>query len=97
MSETLIGILITSLVSLISIFVSAKTTRDKVTQKLDANQQVTNNDIEHIKADMSEMKADIRTHNNYARLFSENIPVLKEQIASADHRIETLEQFHKPK
>ena len=84
---TLLGII----VSLVGIFVSAKTTRDKVTHKLDTNQQVTNNEIEHIKNEIGSMKEDIKSHNNYAKLFNENIPVIKEKLSVANHRIEDIE------
>jgi peptidoglycan hydrolase CwlO-like protein len=97
MSDTLIVGLLTCgisllgiIVSLISIVVSARNTRDKVTQKLDTNQKVTNNEIEHIKTEMSEMKQDIRSHNNYAKLFNENIPVIKEKLSVATHEIEDI-------
>ena len=98
MSDTLIiGLLTCSVsllgivVSLVGIFVSAKITRDKVTQKLDTNQQVTNNEIEHIKTEMGEMKESIKSHNNYARLFNENIPVIKEKITVSNKRLSDLE------
>jgi len=98
MSDTLIiGLLTCSvsvlgiIVSLVGIFVSAKNTRDKVTQKLDTNQQVTNNEISHIKKEMGEMKESIRSHNNYARLFNENIPVIKEKLSVSNKRIGDIE------
>jgi hypothetical protein len=71
--------------------VSAKNTRDEVTRKLDINQRLMNNEIGHIKTEMTEMKADIRSHNNYAKLFNENIPVIKEKLSVANHRIEDIE------
>jgi hypothetical protein len=40
---------------------------------------------------MGEMKNDIRSHNNYAKLFNENIPVIKEKLSVANHRIEDIE------
>lgn len=92
MSEALIVGLISAVVSLIGIFVSAKSTRDEVTHKLDTNQQLMNNEIHHIKTEMSDMKVDIRSHNNYAQLFNENIPLIKEKIIVANHRIEDLEK-----
>jgi hypothetical protein len=38
------------------------------------------------------MKDDIRSHNNYAKLFNENIPVIKEKLSVANHRIGDLEK-----
>lgn len=109
MSDTLIIGLITGgisllgiVVSLVGIFVSAKSTRDGVTQKLDTNQQLMQQEITHVKTEMTqmknsiqkemgEMKNDIRSHNNYAKLFNENIPVIKEKLSVANHRIEDIE------
>jgi gas vesicle protein len=91
MSEEIIVCLISAAVSLIAIAASSKSTRDKVTAKLDINQQITNNEIIHIKESITEMKADIKSHNHYAQLFNENIPVIKEQIKVANNRIKDLE------
>lgn len=91
MSESLIVGIISALVSLVGIFVASKNTRDSVSHKLDTNQQVMNNEILHIKATMSEMKDDIKSHNQYAKLFNENVPVIKEQINEANRRINDLE------
>ena len=91
MSDALIVGLISAVVSLVGIFISAKLTRDQVTHKLDTNQQVMQNEMKHIKSEMGMMKDDIRSHNNYAKLFNENIPVIKEKLTVANHRIEDLE------
>ena len=91
MSDALIVGLFSALVSLIGIFVSAKVTRDKMTHTLDTNQQLIKSEISHIKTDISSMKEDIKSHNNYARLFNENIPVIKEKLSVANHRIEDIE------
>lgn len=91
MSDALIVGLISALVSLVGIFVSAKVTRDKVTNTLDTNQQLIKNEITHIKTEMGDMKNDIRSHNNYAKLFNENIPVIKERLSVANNRIADLE------
>ena len=91
MSDVLIVGLISAAVTVLSIFISAKATQDKMTNKLDTNQQVMNNEMSHIKSEMTEMKADIKAHNQYAKMFNENIPVIREQIKVANHRIDDLE------
>lgn len=92
MSDAVIVAIITSFVSLIGIFVQGKATRDKLTNKLDTNQQIMNCEIGHVKTEMSELKSDVKTHNHYAQLFNENIPVIKEQIKVQNHRIDDLEK-----
>ena len=91
MSDALIVGLISAIVSLVGIFVSAKTTRDGVIHKLDTNQQLTNSEIKHIKDDMKVMKEDIKAHNQYAKLFNENIPLIKEKLSVSNHRISDIE------
>lgn len=91
MSEVLIVGIISAAVSLIGIFVASKNTRDEVLHKLDMNQQLMNAEIGHIKGDIGDMKEDIKEHNHYAKLFSESMPVVQEQIKVANHRIEDLE------
>ena len=88
---TLVGIIITAIVSLIGIFASAKSTRDEVTKKLDLNQHLMEQEIAHVKETQAEMKVDIRDHNHYAQMFSESIPVVKEKISSINEKVNGLE------
>jgi peptidoglycan hydrolase CwlO-like protein len=90
MSEALVVGILSALVSLVGIIVTSKSTRDQVTHKLDTNQQVTNNEIKHIKESIVEMKEDIKTHNHYAQLFDKNIPVVKERIEAVNQRIDDI-------
>ena len=92
MDDTVWGYVITAIVTLVGIFISAKTTRDQVSHKLDTNQQLMNGEIQHIKSEMGEMKQDIKEHNNYARMFSESIPVIQEQLKNTDRRVGDLEE-----
>lgn len=100
MNDALIVGIISAIVSLVGIFVSAKVTRDEVTHRLDTNQQVMNNEITHIRNEIGDMKVDIRSHNNYAKLFNENLPVLKEKISTMSSKITDIEDdiryYHRP-
>jgi peptidoglycan hydrolase CwlO-like protein len=91
MSDALIVGIFSGLVSLIGIFLTSKATRDEVTHKMDINQQVMKTEINHIKNDMEEMRTDIRSHNHYAKLFNENIPVIKEKLSNSNNRLESIE------
>ena len=90
---TLVGIV----VSLIGIIASSKATRDEVAHKLDTNQQVMSNEISNIKTELQEVKVDVRSHNHYAQLFSENIPmikeipVIKEKVSVCNKRVADIE------
>ena len=42
---------------------------------------------------MEELTREVREHNNFAK----RMPVVEEQIRVINHRIDDLEQFHKPK
>ena len=91
MSVDLIVAIVSAAATLIGVIISAAATKNSVAHKLDTNQQLMNSEISHIKSDINTMKDDIKTHNHYAQLFNENIPLIKEKILVANHRIEDLE------
>jgi hypothetical protein len=41
---------------------------------------------------MDEMKEDIKSHNGYAKMFSENIPAIKQHMEDVDRRLGELER-----
>lgn len=88
----LLGLLISTGISLYTIHRTARNTRAEMAHKLDINQQVANVEIQHIKNDIKEIKEDVKAHNQYAKLFNENVPVIKEQIKVINHRIKDLEK-----
>ena len=45
-----------------------------------------------MKEQIAELTREVRTHNNFAR----RMPVVEEQIKVINHRINDLEDFHKP-
>ena len=45
-----------------------------------------------IKSEMTTMKDDIRTHNQYAKMFSENIPAIKQHMVDVDRRLDVIER-----
>ena len=45
-----------------------------------------------VKADMSRMQEDIKTHNQYAKMFSENIPAIKQHMVDVDRRLDVMER-----
>lgn len=53
--------------------------------KQDTAQAVTDTKLE-------ELTREVRLHNNFA----EKIPVIQEQLKVVNHRLDDLEQFHKP-
>lgn len=87
-SESILVSLLGVLVTLVGIFVSAKATRDKVTQELNTSQAVTNNEIKHLAEE-------VKKHNNFAQripVIEGDIKVLEEKISVANHRIQDLEK-----
>ena len=70
---TLVGVIITCAVS-------AKTTRDNVSHRLELSQAVTDTKLE-------ELTREVRKHNSFA----EKIPVINEQIRSMDERLKEIE------
>lgn len=51
---------------------------------------VTDNEIGHIKEEMQEMKADIKEHNGYAKMYAASVAVYDEKFKIVNHRIDDL-------
>ena len=49
-------------------------------------------DISVIRTEINGMKEDIKSHNQYAKMFSENIPALKQHMADIDRRLDAIER-----
>lgn len=92
MSETMIAVLITGVVSILTTLLTAKGNRDKMASELDKRLTVTDNEISHIKEEMQEMKADIKEHNGYAKMFSSSVAVYDEKFKVMNRRIDGLEK-----
>ena len=86
MSDALIVGLITAGVSLIGIFVSAKSTRDKITAEITLKMAV-------MDTKLQAMTAEVQKHNNFAI----RMPVVEEQIKVINHRLEDLEKLERSK
>lgn len=77
--------IIVGLLSLLGVIITNSKANRDVQHKLDIAQAVTNTKIEALTRE-------VRHHNKLAN----KIPVIEEQIRVANHRINDLEQFHKP-
>ena len=69
-----------------------KTTTKELNDKIDIQNEIINLKMEHITSEQAGIKKDIESHNNYARMFQESVPVLTEKITVANKRIADLEQ-----
>lgn len=85
MSEAIIVALITGGLSLVGVVVTCLVTARKNETAMKVSQAVTDTKI-------TELTREVRTHNNFAQ----RMPVVEEQIKVINHRIEDLEQYHKP-
>lgn len=85
MSEAIVVALITGGMSLAGVIITSILTAKKSEKTAAVNQAVMDTKID-------ELTREVRQHNNFAL----EIPVMKEQIRVINHRIEDLEQFHKP-
>lgn len=86
MSEAIVVALITGGLSLAGVVVTCLATAKKSEKAAAVAQAVTETKIE-------ELTREVRSHNNFAQ----RMPVVEEQIKVINHRIEDLENFHKPK
>lgn len=85
MSEAIIVALITGGLSLVGVVVTCLVTARKNETAMKVSQAVTDTKI-------TELTREVRTHNNFAQ----RMPVVEEQIKVINHRIDDLEQYHKP-
>lgn len=85
MSEAIIVALITGGVSLFGSILTIILTSRKQQHEMDKS-------IAVIKTEMKDMKEDIKNHNRYAQLFSENIPAIKQHMVDVDRRLNGLER-----
>lgn len=83
--ESIIVALITGGLSLIGVVITCLVTARKNETALKISQAVTDTKID-------ELTREVRAHNNFAQ----RVPVMEEQIKVINHRIEDLENFHKP-
>jgi len=95
MSDAIFTTLVTGAITMFGIVATAKSTKDKMTRELEKQNIVQNQEIQHIKEYIADLRIDVKEHNHYAKLFSETMPVVKEQIKVANQRIKDLEDNEK--
>lgn len=84
-AATIIAVIISSGVSLIISVVTIIGQNRKTTADMDKK-------IAVIETKMDVMQGDIRSHNEYAKMFSENIPAIKQHMADVDRRLDMMER-----
>lgn len=85
MSEAIVVALITGGLSLIGVVATCLATARKTEKAQEISQAI-------MKTEIAELTREVRAHNNFAQ----RMPVVEEQIKVINHRIEDLEQYHKP-
>lgn len=85
MSDAIIVALITGGISLLGSILTIVSTSRKQTAEMEKALAV-------MRTEMSAMKDDIKSHNRYAQLFSENIPAIKTHMEDVDRRLNNLER-----
>ena len=85
MSETIAAALLTGTVSLLGSILALISTSRR--QRFEMRQQ-----LAIMNTEMAAMKDDIKAHNRYAQLFSENIPAIKQHMTDVDRRLEKMER-----
>ena len=86
MTEAIVTAIITGGLALAGTVFTCLATGRKSQKTIEINQAVVNTKIESLTDE-------VRAHNNFAR----RMPVVEEQIKVVNHRLDDLEQFHKPK
>ena len=85
MTEAVQVALITGGISLLGTIITVILTSRKQQADLDTK-------IAVMDAKMEDMREDIRSHNQYAKMFSENIPAIKQHMTDVDRRLDNIER-----
>lgn len=85
MSDAILVALITGGISLLGSVLTIISTSRKQTAEMEKQMAV-------MRTEMSAMKDDIKSHNRYAQMFSENIPAIKTHMEDVDRRLNSLER-----
>ena len=85
MSEAIVVALITGGLSFLGVLITNLSAAKKSQANLRTSQAVTD-------AKLDELTREVREHNRFAQ----RMPVVEEQIKVIKHRIQDLEQFHRP-
>ena len=83
-TATIVAVIISSGVSLLISILTIVSQGKKQTAEMDKK-------IAVIETKMDVMNGDIRSHNEYARMFSENVPAIKTHMADIDRRLDRME------
>ena len=84
MPEAIWVALITGSFTLIGSIIAIVSTTRKQAAEMDKKLAV-------MESKMDDMKQDIQSHNQYAKMFSENIPAIKQHMIDVDRRLGSLE------
>lgn len=85
LSEAIVVAIITGVFSLAGSIVAIVSTTRRQAMEMDKKLAV-------MESKMDDMKEDIKSHNNYAQMFSENIPAIKQHMTDVDRRLGELER-----
>ena len=85
MSDAVKTAFIAGFFSVLGIIITAYVTKSSIMHELDKRLAI-------LEVKQNEMAEDVKSHNNYAKMFAENIPVLKEQMREMDERLDRMER-----
>ena len=84
-TATIVAVIISSGCSLLISILTIVSQGRKQSAELDKQVAV-------LQAKMDLMKEDIQSHNQYAKLFTDNIPAIKQHMTDTDRRLDNIER-----
>ena len=85
MSDAIVVAIITGGITLLGSILTIIGTSRKQSTEMDKK-------IAVIETKMDRMNEDIKSHNQYAKMFSENIPAIKQHMTDTDRRLDNIER-----
>lgn len=84
LSEALLIAIIPSLFTFFGVVITVYSATKKQTAEVEKSLAV-------MRTEMAIMKEDIKSHNQYAKMFAENIPAINQHMQDVDRRLTVLE------
>lgn len=84
-TATIVAVIISSGVSLLISIMTIVSQGRKQTAEMDKK-------IAVIETKMDGIKEDVKSHNEYAKMFNENIPAIKQHMMDVDKRLDNMER-----
>lgn len=87
MTDIITAIIVGGL-SLIGVIITNISSNHRIENKIEVNQAVMQNDLKHTNEEISQLRDEVRSHNDFAR----RVPVLEKDVKNIYHQLDELKE-----